>query len=131
MKKCYLPVALIAAAILFAGCSNNVMTELEMPKPAETGEKPTLEVRIETTGSSATIFVTTDLIISEEHIGMKRKHGEGHIHLYVDDGEKIAVSSHKYLIDNLQPGKHKVKVSLHNNDHTPYGVFKQTEFEIK
>lgn len=102
-----------------------------MPISGNSADKPTLVMRIETSGSTATIFLDTNLKIAKDHVGMGRKSGEGHAHLYVDDGEKITVKSNKYTIENLAPGKHKVKLSLHNNDHTPYDVSKQVEFDIK
>jgi hypothetical protein len=115
---------------LLAGCSQNAMSELNMPEPAEHFHKPDLDVQIETSGRTATITVTTDMIITEENIGKARKTGEGHIHLYIDNGKKIALISDKYIVEDLEPGMHKVKISLHNNDHTPYDVAKQLEFEI-
>jgi hypothetical protein len=121
----------ILAIMLLAGCSQNTMSELDMPKPAEHIHKPSLDVQIETSGRTAIITVTTDMKISEEHIGQARKPGEGHIHLYLDNGKKISVISNKYIIKDLEPGVHTVKISLHNNDHTPYDVAKQLKFEIK
>lgn len=123
--------ALAAAVILATGCSKNTMSELKGPASAETAAKPTLDVQVETSDRNATVTVTTNMKISEEHVGMTRVQGEGHIHLYVDGGEKVVVTDSKYVIKNLQPGKHQVNVSLHNNDHTPYDVGKQVEFEIK
>ena len=122
--------AALAVIILLAGCSQNTMSELNMPEPAEHIVKPNLDVQIETSGRTATITVITDMLIMEEHIGKARKPGEGHIHLYVDKENKITVKSEKYIIEDLEPGKHVVKVSLHNNDHTPYDVAKKIEFEI-
>jgi hypothetical protein len=102
-----------------------------MPAHAKTEAKPTLELRYEISGNTATIFIDTDLHIAKDHVGMGRNEGEGHIHLYLDDGEKTVVSDKKYVIPHLEPGPHKVKVSLHNNDHTPYDVAKQVDFDIK
>jgi hypothetical protein len=123
--------AAIFAIMLLTGCTQNTLSELNMPEPAEHIDKPDLDVQIETSGRTATITVTTDMNIAEENIGKARKPGEGHIHLYVDNGDKIAVISDKYIIEDLEPGMHKVKISLHNNDHTPYDVADQQEFEIK
>lgn len=123
--------AAIFAIVWLAGCSQNTMSELNMPEPAEHIDKPDLDVQIETSGRTATITVTTDMTITKENIGKARKPGEGHIHLYVDNGKKISVISDKYIVEDLEPGMHKVKISLHNNDHTPYDVAKQLEFEIK
>lgn len=131
MKKIFLTINLTIALLLLTSCSEHSMAELEMPEPAEHVTKPTLDLELEISGTTATIFVTTDLHVSKDHVGMERSNGEGHIHVYVDDGEKIWVHENKYIIHNLLPGKHQVKVSLHNNDHTPYGVAKQIDFEIQ
>jgi uncharacterized protein YcfL len=129
MKK--LSMLIAASLLLAAGCSTNSMSELKDPMPAHMAAKPTLDVKVETSGRSATVIVTTDLHISKDHVGMQRVPGEGHIHLYLDGGEKIAVTDNKYVFNDLQPGKHMLRVSLHNNDHTPYDVYKEVEFEIK
>lgn len=131
MKKLYITMSLVMALLMLTGCREYSMAELEMPEPAENGIKPTLDLKLEISDRNAVIFVMTNLKVSKEHVGMKRSAGEGHIHMYVDEGEKISVSDNKYMIRNLLPGKHKVKVSLHNNDHTPYDIAKQIEFEIK
>jgi hypothetical protein len=107
------------------------MSELEMPSSANSTNKPTLELHVETSGTTATIIIDTNLKMSKDNIGKGRKSGEGHVHLYVDDGEKIMITDNKYTLENLASGKHVVKMSLHNNDHTPYDVSKQVEFEIK
>lgn len=131
MKKLFITIYLVIALLMMTSCSEHSMAELEMPEPAENATKPILDLRLEIAGRDATIFVTSNLRVSKKHVGMKRSAGEGHIHMYVDDGEKISVSDSKYMIQNLPPGKHRVKVSLHNNDHTPYDVAKQVDFEIK
>jgi hypothetical protein len=92
--------------------------------------KPTLDVGLTTSGSTATVIVTTNLKLSKEHIDGARKEGEGHIHAYIDDGDKLTTADSTIQFPNLKPGKHVVKVSLHNNDHTPYDVSKSITFEI-
>jgi hypothetical protein len=107
------------------------MSELDMPAHAKTEAKPTLKLRVEISGTTATLYVDTNMHIAKDHVGMGRNEGEGHIHLYLDDGEKRTITDKKYVIPDLEPGNHKVKVSLHNNDHTPYDVSKQVDFNIK
>ncbi|MFC5471358.1 hypothetical protein ACFPPD_21965 [Cohnella suwonensis] len=93
--------------------------------------KPTMDVKMVIEGNQVSVTVDTDMKISPEHYGMARKTGEGHIHMYLDNGEKIGVKEGKKVFPDLAAGKHTLKVSLHNNDHTPYDVTKTFDFEIK
>jgi hypothetical protein len=131
MKSRYLTVIAIGLMLLITACSKNNMSELEMPTSGNAADKPTLELRVETSGSTATIFIDTNMKLAKNHVGMGRISGEGHVHLYLDDGEKEIITTNKYMTGKLAPGTHVVKISLHNNDHTPYDVSDQIEFEIK
>lgn len=93
--------------------------------------KPSLEVTLDIDGNNVKVTVDTDMHISPEHYGMGRKEGEGHIHMYLDDQPKIGVKENIYEFMNLPAGHHTLKISLHNNDHTPYDVTKTREFDIK
>jgi hypothetical protein len=93
--------------------------------------KPTLDLSVDVSGQTATIHFKTDLHISPEHYGKERVPGEGHMHLFVDDGEKKVVTEDKTVLKDLSVGKHNLKVSLHNNDHTPYNVSQTIDFEVK
>ncbi|WP_199616102.1 hypothetical protein [Paenibacillus alkalitolerans] len=93
--------------------------------------KPDLEVSLDISGDDVTVTVNTNLVISEEHYGQERKAREGHIHMYLDNGEKIGVKHAKKVFPDLAPGEHTLKVSLHNNDHTPYDVTKTIDFVIE
>ncbi|MFC5530940.1 hypothetical protein [Cohnella yongneupensis] len=93
--------------------------------------KPSLDVSLAIDGSNVKVTVDTDLSISAEHYGMGREDGEGHIHMYLDDNDKIGVKERVYEFEDLAPGHHKLKISLHNNDHTPYDVTQTKEFDIK
>jgi len=46
--------------------------------------------------------------------------GEGHWHFFVDGTEVGKGPVHSFTFQGLTPGKHELKVELHNNDHTPY-----------
>jgi hypothetical protein len=92
---------------------------------------PDLDVVVSISGNDATVRVDTNMEIASEQYGEARKIGEGHIHMYLDNGEKIGVKHEVKEFKDLAPGIHKLKVSLHNNDHTPYDVTKTVEFEIK
>jgi hypothetical protein len=93
--------------------------------------QPSLDVKWEVSGRTLIVDVVTDMHISPEHYGQGRKDGEGHIHMYMDNEDKIGVKDPHKEFPNLPPGPHILKVSLHNNDHTPYDVTKTIEFEIK
>jgi hypothetical protein len=92
---------------------------------------PKLDVVVSISGNDATVKVDTNMQISPDQYGEARKIGEGHIHMYLDNGEKIGVKNELKEFKDLAPGPHKLKVSLHNNDHTPYDVTKTIDFEIK
>ncbi|MFC5407067.1 hypothetical protein [Cohnella soli] len=93
--------------------------------------KPTLDVTLDIKGQSVVVNVKTNMKISAEDYGAERKEGVGHIHMYLDNGEKIGVKTGSHTFTELPAGKHTVKVSLHNNDHTPYDVTKTYDFTIK
>jgi hypothetical protein len=119
---------LALAVILITACSSKKATA-----PAETTvKKPSLELTVDVSGNTATIRFKTDLIISPQHYGKERVEGEGHIHLFLDDdSEKKVVTEDKFVLNDLAVKKHTVKVSLHNNDHTPYNVSQSLDFEVK
>jgi len=98
---------------------------------AHGAKKPALDIKWEVRGSTLSVDVETDLHVSSEHYGQGRKDGEGHIHMYLDNDEKITVTETHKEFPNLPAGKHTLKVSLHNNDHTPYDVTKTISFEIR
>ncbi|MNI13815.1 hypothetical protein D3C73_670560 [compost metagenome] len=93
--------------------------------------KPTLEVKNEVQGNTATVHIQTNLSMSSANVGKERKVGQGHIHIAIDDGEKETLVEPIYKYKDLKAGKHQIKVSLHNNDHTPYDVAQSLEFEVK
>ncbi|SEB55181.1 hypothetical protein [Paenibacillus sp. GP183] len=122
-------VVLALAVFLITACSSKIATTV----PAETTvKKPSLELKVYVSERTATVSFKTDITISPQHYGKERVPGEGHMHLYLDDdGEKKVSTEDKYVFKDLTVGMHKVKVSLHNNDHTPYNVSQTKEFEIK
>lgn len=119
----------LLTCVLLTACGSTANTA-SSPEPKEEF-KPTLEVDHEISGNQVNLIIDTDLKISKEHYGQARKTGEGHIHLYLDNGPKIGVKEKKTFVPDLDPGKHKLRISLHNNDHTPYDVWKTIEFEIE
>jgi undecaprenyl pyrophosphate synthase len=93
--------------------------------------KPELKIKVKVVDNDAILFVDTNLIISKTNYGKEKKNGEGHIHVYVNNGKKQAITTFRYVLQEVKAGKNSVRVSLHNNDHTPYGVYEILEFELK
>lgn len=121
-------IAFVCSCLILAACGNNATDSKE---GRGGGYKPSLDVSLKIEGNSATVTVETDMTVSPEHYGMARESGEGHIHMYLDNEDKIGVKERMYKFPDLAAGPHKLKVSLHNNDHTPYDVTQTVEFEIK
>ena len=93
--------------------------------------KHNLKVKLAVDDLKVKVTVDTDMHISSEHFGMKREEGEGHIHMYLDDLPMVGVKENIYVFPDLTTGHHELKVSLHNNDHTPYEVTVTKEFDIQ
>lgn len=126
MKPLYL---LLLCSLVLTACGTGQAADAGSGQQHD--HKPSLDVKLDVSGNQVTVKVTTDLAISAEHYGQARKDGEGHIHMYLDNGEKIGVKQGEQVFKDLKPGPHTLKVSLHNNDHTPYDVTKTFDFEIK
>lgn len=120
---------LLAGSLLLAACGTDKAAQSGASQ--ENRFKPTLEVKLDIQGDIVTTYVTTDLHISPEHYGQARVDGEGHIHMYLDGGEKVGVKAPKYVFPPIEKGDHTLKVSLHNNDHTPYDVTQTLKFTIE
>ncbi|MBD0383052.1 hypothetical protein [Paenibacillus sedimenti] len=118
--------AIAATAMLLSGCGTAKSNSTTVPSYI-----PTLEVSANVNGDSATLQITTDLILSKQHKDQARQQGEGHIHYSLDGGEKQVLTDKQEVLEHLSKGSHSVKLSLHNNDHTPYEVSKTISFEVK
>ncbi|WNC17083.1 hypothetical protein [Brevibacillus brevis] len=96
------------------------------PKP------PTLEVKHTLNQDDLELKITvTNFSFSLENMGKENKHGEGHVHLYLD-GKKVAkVFEPTYVLKDIPSGKHEVVVELANNNHESYGVSQRIPVEIK
>jgi hypothetical protein len=120
---------MLFSCMLLAACGSQKAADSGAVQ--EHDHKPSMTVQLDISGRQATVNIKTDMKISAEHYGQAREAGEGHIHMYLDEGEKIGVKEGRKVFTELQPGPHTLKVSLHNNDHTPYDVTKTLHFEIK
>lgn len=133
MNKGWVRLGLLLVLLLAAqACSDPAAGEHagHSGKQASSGYKPTLDVTLELDGNTATVRIDTDMHINANQYGQARKEGEGHVHMYLDEGEKIGVKQDIQVLEDLPSGKHILKVSLHNNDHTPYDVTETIEFEV-
>lgn len=120
--------------LIAAGCANKDTEEfvvVDENQASAKEEKPSLEVEVKVEGNKAVVYIDTDLKISKEHYGDEKSHGEGHIHLYLNNGEKQGITTVPYELKDLEKGDHEIRVSLHNNDHTPYGVSVTKEFRVQ
>ncbi|MBY6037461.1 hypothetical protein KUV80_12375 [Fictibacillus nanhaiensis] len=131
--KSFLTIIPLIVCLLLASCSNqeNTFKEVDSANKEDQSQKPTLKAEVTVNGNSALVYVDTSMKISKDMYGKKKKTGEGHIHMYVDNGEKQGVTSSPVRIENLTKGDHKVKISLHNNDHTPYDVTETLTFTVQ
>ncbi|RED55508.1 hypothetical protein DFP95_11742 [Cohnella lupini] len=118
---------MLVCCLILAGCGDSSPSS---NANEHAGHKPTMDVKLDVVGDQVTVTVTTDMTISPEHYGMARNAGEGHIHMYLDNDPKVAVKEDHMVFKDLPIGKHTLKVSLHNNDHTPYDVTQTFDFEI-
>lgn len=66
-------------------------------------------------------IITSNFTFTPEKINTDPESGEGHAHLYIDD-QLIVVLGNWYHIDSIPPGRHTIRVSLNNNDHSVYSV---------
>src|SRR4051812_7614339 len=110
MKSFYL--SLVCCLILTACGSEKASTTLGTGHESE--HKPSLSVKLDVAGNQATVKVKTDMSISAEHYGEARKPGEGHIHMYLGNGDKIPATQGEQVFNDLPAGHHTLKVSLHN-----------------
>jgi hypothetical protein len=125
---------LVTLIILLSSCgsqSNDDHFEIVDETASEEKEhKPSLLAEVKVEEGKATLFVETNLTVSKENYGGAKKNGEGHIHVYVNQGEKQGVTTFPYELKDIKSGLNVVRISLHNNDHTPYGVSREIEFDM-
>lgn len=124
---------IMASVLVLMACSAELSGEFEVVEKDTSSQKenkPTLHAELIEEDNKVFLHIETDLEVSKEKYGGAKQAGQGHIHVYVNDGEKQGVTEFPYEITDLKKGLNNVKVSLHNNDHTPYGVSKKLEIEI-
>ncbi|TCP52326.1 hypothetical protein EV586_1112 [Tumebacillus sp. BK434] len=140
--KLTLTAAALLAAALLAGCGPKEKITPTQQHPQDTPSaaalsnkapaKPTLQMKVDVTGTSAKITFRTDNIrLAPEHYSGMHIPGEGHIHLFVDGSiTRIGVKESTYVLNDLTKGKHTLEATLHTNNHQPYNVKDTAEFQI-
>jgi hypothetical protein len=151
MKKTWIfgAVSLLALSAIGTGCSMNKDTmsdhnsmvsstetltaENQLNSAEQTKGKPSLDARIVQEGRNATItYSVSNLTLAPEHLGKQNVPGEGHLHLTVDGKQKAMLKSTAPVkLENLNSGKHTIKLDLQNNDHSTLNVEKSFEIEVK
>jgi len=134
MKKNRILHVLLIAGVIVAGVQFSLSTSQskETVKQLHNHQSPTLDVEHQLNGNKLSLSLkVANFTFSLDHMGKENKHGEGHVHLYVD-GQKVAkIFDNNFLYDKLTPGKHEVTVELAHNDHSSYGVKKVFWVEVK
>jgi hypothetical protein len=131
--------ALLVVAAVGTACGKNESTSapaensVQKQSSINTNAKPTLTADFTQDGKNVTItYKVENMKISADHYGHQAVPGEGHLHVYVDGVQKAGLKSDAPVrLENLAPGKHTIKLDLQNNDHTPLGIEKTFQVEIK
>jgi hypothetical protein len=64
-------------------------------------------------------IVTKNFRFAPEHASQDHISGEGHAHLYIDNKKIRRLYGEWTHVDNLKPGRHKIRVNLNANNHSP------------
>ncbi|MGM7703246.1 hypothetical protein ACSVDE_16050 [Pseudalkalibacillus sp. Hm43] len=125
--------SLLVSVGLLTACNTHSHNDFEVVEEGTSSsqeKKPSLQTELKKQDGKVFLYVETDLVVSKENYGAKKINGQGHIHVYVNNGEKQGVTTFPHELKNLEKGTNQIKVSLHNNDHTPYGVSETMEIEM-
>ncbi len=128
-------ILLVAAMLLVAGCTQGPQASADvMEKDDKMEEKPKDDqvmapkpsFSIASPGANGMVMagdVVVTLDAQNFEIGKPEtanREGEGHFHLYLDDGEYIACASTTCTVPGVTEGEHVIKVTMHQNDHSLY-----------
>lgn len=103
-----------------------------IPNPSFSIVSPVENVELK----SGTVELSLDLkdgrFVSSSKAAPPKK-GEGHWHVWIDNAQApLKIDGNSYLIKDLVPGEHTVRVAFVNNDHKPYGpeLEKTVKFKV-
>jgi hypothetical protein len=137
-------VSLCLAAVLIGGCSHDkpepetkvdvvsmkiVETEKEAIETLKLSSKRSMIVHQHVKGQN----VYVECIINNFSFGaseQNRQPGKGYVQLYVDGKRLYAVSQAAFIIKNLSPGRHIIKLELMKNQKESYGISESFEVSI-
>lgn len=73
------------------------------------------------------------IVSPPENQVLENVYNEGHFHVYIDGSEATydQVASENFVLRNFTSGPHKIRVSMRNNDHYPYGIDKNVSFTVQ
>ena len=94
-----------------------------VPTPAPTQAVPDFSIDSPT---SSSVLSPGDIVVklSPKNLQVvapgENKAGQGHFHLFLDDGTYIPCASTTCTVTNVSAGSHTIKVMVQQNDHTDY-----------
>ncbi|MGZ0053039.1 hypothetical protein [Brevibacillus gelatini] len=130
--RLFLLIAIAAVVEWFVYSKDDAQTNVAVEQAEAHQEEPTLKVTYLLEQDDLQLkLAVTNFQFSLENMGKENKHGEGHVHLYLD-GKKIAkVFEPTYVVKDIPSGKHEITVELAHNNHESYGVSERFSIEVK
>lgn len=130
--RLFLLIAIAAVVEWFVYSKDDAQTNVTVEQAEAHQEAPTLKVTYLLEQDDLQLkLAVTNFQFSLENMGKENRHGEGHVHLYLD-GKKIAkVFEPTYVVKDIPSGKHEITVELAHNNHESYGVSERFSIEVK
>ena len=108
----------------YVSAQTNAEIKITSPKEGETIKSSDL----------TTEFSVSNFEIISPKADLKNETGKGHVHGFLDnDDNYVAITEKSYKFERLTNGEHKLKLELHNHDHSIYSpkVSKEVKFKVK
>lgn len=91
---------------------------------AATPAAPVLTIVSPAAGASV-VGTTVDVVLSASGVRLAAPNGsavegEGHFHVWIDDGNEQRGAKTTFTFENVAPGQHTVRAELHKGDHSLY-----------
>jgi hypothetical protein len=105
---------------------NNDHTPIALPVSDEVlvhaAALPTVEAQVPTDQKGADVTITVvvhDLVLDQAAVGQASVAGHGNYQVSVDGAYHGTGTNGSYEVSGLSTGEHHIRVTLHNNDHSP------------